>query len=112
MADYYRILGVTPDADQDQIRAEYLARARELHPDVVAGRALASERESVIGEANEKMALLNEAWRVLSDPERRRAYDRSLKGPSSPSLIKQAARTAGGYLGKLLAEYRKGRQQG
>lgn len=61
----YDVLGVEPDAPAEALRAAHRERARQLHPDSATGDAAA-------------MRTLNEAWAVLSDPERRAAYDRSL----------------------------------
>lgn len=61
--NYYAILRVSPDVTEDAIRQSYRRLAREFHPDV-AGEAGA-----------ETMKLINAAYRVLSDPERRREYD-------------------------------------
>ncbi len=101
--DYYHLVGVSPEADIEQIRAEYLARARQLHPD----RIHADDAVSLAA-ANRDMALLNEAWSVLSDPGRRRAYDAARRPPAKPPLHR-AARGAGAWLGNLVSEYRKGR---
>jgi hypothetical protein len=75
---YYEVLGVPIDAAHDVVRQAYLARARRLHPDRV--QALGG------GDANEasrRMQDVNEAWRVLGDPARRAAYDRSLAAPAT-----------------------------
>lgn len=61
--DYYAVLGVPTDADADAIRLAYRRLARRYHPDV-AGTGSVSQ-----------MQALNSAYRVLSDPQRRRAYD-------------------------------------
>lgn len=63
--DYYRILGVSEDADEKTIRQAYRKLARKLHPDVNPGDKSAEERFKEINEANE----------VLSDPEKRQKYD-------------------------------------
>jgi len=76
---YYEILGVAATASRDEIRRAYLAGARRLHPD-------AGARDQ------HGMQVLNEAWTVLRDPRRRRAYDRTLGLPSptptaSPTFV-------------------------
>jgi curved DNA-binding protein len=63
--DYYEVLGVPRDADQDAIRRAYRKLARKYHPDLNSDSE-AEDRFKEIGEANE----------VLSDPEKRASYDR------------------------------------
>jgi curved DNA-binding protein len=63
--DYYKILGVSRDADEKEIKRAYRRLARQHHPDVNPGDAGAEERFKGINEAHE----------VLSDPEKRRKYD-------------------------------------
>ena len=65
---YYRILGVSPDAGQEQLEAAYRPAAMESHPD------LADPDQK--GIRNEQMKELNEAIEVLRDPKRRADYDR------------------------------------
>lgn len=67
--DHYAVLGVPPDADGDTLRAAYLRLMRATHPDLRPGDA----------EAGERARRANEAWRVLSEPQRRAAYDRQLR---------------------------------
>jgi hypothetical protein len=68
---HYEVLGVPPDAEPSEIRRAYLALARRNHPDYFAGAA-GGER----AEAERRMRAINEAWAVLGDGARRRAYDR------------------------------------
>lgn len=63
--DYYDILGVDKGADQDTIRKAFRKLARKYHPDVAEDKSTAEE----------KFKELNEAYEVLSDPEKRKKYD-------------------------------------
>ncbi len=63
--DYYEILGVERDANKAQVKTAFRRLARELHPDV-------NDHDP---QAEEKFKAAAEAYEVLSDPERRRAYD-------------------------------------
>lgn len=62
--DYYGLLGVARDAGADDIKTAYRRLARRYHPDV-----------SKEPDAAARMSEVNEAYAVLSDPERRAAYD-------------------------------------
>ena len=66
MADYYELLGVSQEVDAPTIKAAYRKLALKYHPDRNPG-----DRE-----AEETFKSLNEAYAVLSDPEKRARYDR------------------------------------
>lgn len=67
--DYYTIIQVDPGADGEVIDAAYRRLAAKYHPD----------RDRSPG-ATERMVRLNAAYEVLSNPEKRRAYDESRNG--------------------------------
>jgi len=72
-ADYYAVLGVSPDAEDIVIKAAYRALAQRYHPDKnIADPAFSRKR----------MAEINEAYQVLGDPKLRNAYDLS-RSPKS-----------------------------
>ncbi len=62
--DYYEILGVKKDAGVDEIKKAYRKLALKYHPDKGGG-----------AEAESKFKEINEAYQILSDPEKRQAYD-------------------------------------
>lgn len=64
--DYYATLGVSRDASAEEIKKAFRQLARRYHPDVAKDKAAAEARFKEI----------NEAYEVLSDPEKRRKYDR------------------------------------
>ena len=63
--DLYEILGVSKDASESEIKKAFRRRARELHPDV-----------NKAADAEDQFKELNEAYDVLSDPNKRAQYDR------------------------------------
>ena len=62
MKDYYKILGVSPNASNEEIRKAYYKLAHKYHPDK--------------GGSEEKFKEINEAYQVLSDKEKRAQYDK------------------------------------
>ncbi len=66
--DYYRILGVPKTATPDEIKKAYRQLALKYHPD--------RNTNDKAGEAEDKFKEVNDAHQVLSDPEKRKKYDR------------------------------------
>jgi len=63
--DYYEILGVTRTAKDDEIKKAFRRLARQHHPDVAKDKK----------KSEEKFKEINEAYEVLSDPDKRKKYD-------------------------------------
>jgi len=75
---HYELLGIEPEASTHEVKSAFRQQAKKLHPDLAAS----SGRTFTPGELRSReirMRLLLEAYRILSDPEKRRAYDRSLR---------------------------------
>jgi len=64
--DYYSVLGVERDASEADIKRAYRGLARKFHPDVAEDKSMAEVRFKEI----------NEAYEILSDPQKRQQYDR------------------------------------
>ena len=76
MEDYYNVLGVPYEAGSREVKSAFRRRAKQQHPDL---RRDTGSRAAGARAADAAMRLLLEAYRVLSDPEKRRAYDRSIR---------------------------------
>jgi molecular chaperone DnaJ len=63
--DYYEVLGVSRDTNQDEIKKAYKKMAKKYHPDLNPDSKTAEE----------KFKEINEAYEVLSDPEKKARYD-------------------------------------
>ena len=65
--DYYKVLGIDKSASEEDVKKAYRKLAREHHPDVVSEK----DKEA----AEKRFKEINEAYRVLSDAEKRKMYD-------------------------------------
>jgi len=76
--DYYDILGVLRDASQEEIKRAYIQSAQRLHPD----------KNTIAGET-ELFLEVQQAYEVLSNPQRRAKYDATLPKEVDASSIIQ-----------------------
>lgn len=67
--DYYKILGVDRSAGEREINKAYRTAAKTYHPDKAQAKGVSKE------DAEKKMASINEAYEVLSDPELKQRFD-------------------------------------
>jgi molecular chaperone DnaJ len=81
--DYYKVLGVSRSASDEEIKKAYRKLARQYHPDRNQGDKASEERFKEISQAND----------VLGDPEKRKAYDRG------PATFSPGGAGAGGSFG-------------
>jgi curved DNA-binding protein len=85
--NYYDVLGVARNASDTEIKKAFRTLARKYHPDVAKDKTTAEEKFKEINEANE----------VLSDPEKRRKYDKLGANWNHPE--RQTAQPPGGFGG-------------
>ena len=92
--DYYKVLGVGKNASEEEIKKAYRRLARQYHPDRNSGDKVAEERFKEISQAND----------VLSDAEKRKAYDRggALGGFGMPGGFDPSS--FGGGFGDILSD--------
>lgn len=82
--DYYTILGVKKDSSQDEIKKAYRKLAHQYHPDKTGGD-------------DDRFKEINEAYYVLSDPDRRQKYDRFGHGPGTANAAGPGAGFQAGF---------------
>jgi DnaJ family protein C protein 3 len=68
--DYYKVLGVSRDADDREIKRAWRKLTMQFHPDKADKQGISQE------EAQKKMSAVNEAYEVLKDPELKARFDR------------------------------------
>jgi curved DNA-binding protein len=85
--DYYKIMGVSPDASEKDIKTAYRKLARKYHPDI-----------SKEPNAEEQFKNMGEAYEVLKDPVRRAEYDQEIKNREFNK--KQRAQYSGAHTGR------------
>jgi curved DNA-binding protein len=88
--DYYKVLGLDKNATPDDVKKAYRKLARKLHPDLNPNDK----------EAHKKFQQVNEANEVLSDPEKRKKYDKYGKDWQHAEQFEQARQSqqrSGGY---------------
>lgn len=81
MKDYYEILEVSKNASEEIIEKAYKVLAKKYHPDL--------QEEQNKKHAEEKMKLINEAYEVLSDIDKRKKYDIELENEEKRKIQEQ-----------------------
>lgn len=87
--DYYKILGVDKSIPQKDVRAAYRKRAKQFHPDLHPNDP----------KAKAKFQALNEAYDVISDPDKRAKYDKYGEQWKNAQAYEQAGGGGGGFGG-------------
>src|SRR5450631_1964220 len=83
--DYYKILGLSKSATEEDIKKSYRKLARKLHPDLNPNDK----------DAHKKFQQINEANEVLSDPEKRKKYDQYGEDWKNAEQFEKAAQSEG-----------------
>lgn len=87
--DYYKILGVDKNIPQSEVRAAYRKRAKQFHPDLHPNDP----------KAKAKFQALNEAYDVISDPDKRAKYDKYGEQWKNAAAFEQGGGGFGGFGG-------------
>lgn len=85
MQDYYKILNVSRDSSDDEIKKAYLKLIKKYHPDVYSGDKVFAEQQT---------ALITEAYTTLKNKELRMKYDRKTFGQSASTKDNQATKNS------------------
>ncbi|MFA5449567.1 MAG: molecular chaperone DnaJ [Clostridia bacterium] len=93
-ADYYKTLGVNKNASADELKSAYRNLAKKYHPDLYG---TASDKEKA--DAEQKFKDVQHAYEVLSDPQKKAAYDQygNENGPQGFSSDGFSANFSGGF---------------
>jgi hypothetical protein len=91
--NHYDLLGLSPGATPQQIRSAYRSLAMLFHPDRLPPQQLSPALRTF---AEERLRLINAAYSVLSDPDRRAGYDLTLSGPAARRQRPASADAAAG----------------
>jgi len=90
MKDYYGLLGISPDAKSEHVKAAYRKKAAQFHPD-----------RNPAPDAAAKFRDVQEAYETLADAERRKAYDDTRRKSLLDDPLVVASELWGNYLGNI-----------